>query len=339
MSTDHTNSHDLEREPNLRKTWNWSPQVPIDLAPIIEWPPRPLAAIRFLLGRGYVYSTAAIFILLAILTWFYLLPPVETWATFSVGWVLRVALINLSFLLLYAGGLHLYFHVLKKQGHSHRFEQKELDRHNRKFLFNNQVHDNIFFCCVSGIPISTAWQVLVMWGYANGYTPWLAWEDHPVLFALMFVLIALLNSMHFYCIHRLLHWPPLFRLCHSVHHRNINIGPWSGISMHPIEHVLYFSVYAIHFVLLTHPVHLFYHVYFQTLSPASSHSGYADLQIRNKSVFALGDFFHQLHHRYFDCNYGTSFMAWDRWFGTFHDGTEEATTKLREYQLRRREVR
>ena len=44
----------------------------------------------------------------------------------------------------------------------------------------------------------------------------------------------------------------------------------------------------------------------------------------------LGDFFHQLHHRYFECNYGTIEMPWDKWFGSFHDGTPEATAMVRE---------
>jgi sterol desaturase/sphingolipid hydroxylase (fatty acid hydroxylase superfamily) len=35
-----------------------------------------------------------------------------------------------------------------------------------------------------------------------------------------------------------------------------------------------------------------------------------------------------LHHRYFECNYGTSVVPWDRWFGSFHDGTAEATQRL-----------
>ena len=45
-----------------------------------------------------------------------------------------------------------------------------------------------------------------------------------------------------------------------------------------------------------------------------------------------GDFFHQLHHRYFECNYGTSEIPFDKWFGTYHDGSAEATTRTRAYK-------
>ena len=66
----------------------------------------------------------------------------------------------------------------------------------------------------------------------------------------------------------------------------------------------------------------------QSLNPACSHSGYDGLEVRGKKRFDLGDFFHQLHHRYFECNYGTAEMPWDRWFNSFHDGTPEATKRL-----------
>lgn len=50
----------------------------------------------------------------------------------------------------------------------------------------------------------------------------------------------------------------------------------------------------------------------------------------------MGDFFHQLHHRFVDCNYGTYETPWDRLFGTFHDGTTDANAAMNE---RRRALR
>ncbi|MDJ0935594.1 MAG: hypothetical protein QNI93_09365, partial [Kiloniellales bacterium] len=61
----------------------------------------------------------------------------------------------------------------------------------------------------------------------------------------------------------------------------------------------------------------------------ASHSGFEGLMVKGKKRMALGDFFHQLHHRYFECNYGTAEMPWDKWFGTFHDGTPEARRRIR----------
>ncbi len=44
----------------------------------------------------------------------------------------------------------------------------------------------------------------------------------------------------------------------------------------------------------------------------------------------MGEFFHQLRHRYRECNYGSSETHWDRLFGTFHDGSEQATDVIKE---------
>ena len=37
-----------------------------------------------------------------------------------------------------------------------------------------------------------------------------------------------------------------------------------------------------------------------------------------------GDIFHNLHHRYFEVNYGMSLVPMDKWFSTWHDGSMEA---------------
>lgn len=49
---------------------------------------------------------------------------------------------------------------------------------------------------------------------------------------------------------------------------------------------------------------------------------------------ALGTFHHQLHHRYFDCNYGSLEIPWDKWFGSFHDGTIVSKEKMQERRKR-----
>ena len=43
-----------------------------------------------------------------------------------------------------------------------------------------------------------------------------------------------------------------------------------------------------------------------------------------------GNFFHYLHHRYFECNYGGPAAPLDRWLGTFHDGSPETQEKMQE---------
>jgi sterol desaturase/sphingolipid hydroxylase (fatty acid hydroxylase superfamily) len=59
------------------------------------------------------------------------------------------------------------------------------------------------------------------------------------------------------------------------------------------------------------------------------HTGFETLLVKNKKRLAIGHFHHQLHHRFFDCNYGSVDMPWDKWFGTFHDGSPNAMSRIR----------
>lgn len=266
----------------------------------------------------------------ALVVWSYLQPPLEQSIRFEFGWVLRMYLRNLGIMILIAGSLHLYFHKFKKQGDKRKFLAREFAENHRRFTFRDQVLDNMFWTLASGVTVWTGYEVLYMWAFANGYLPTLSWTDNPIWLTLLFLFTPMWTSFHFYWIHRLLHWSPLYKLAHSLHHRNINTGPWTGISMHPIEHALYFSSILIHLVIPSNPLLMFFHMHVQAINPLASHSGFDDLLINGTGRMSLGEFHHQLHHRYFECNYGTADVPWDKWFGSFHDGTVEATQRLNE---------
>lgn len=69
-----------------------------------------------------------------------------------------------------------------------------------------------------------------------------------------------------------------------------------------------------------------------TIGAMIGHTGFDGFFINNKNRVALGHFHHQLHHRYFECNYGTIELPCDVWFDSFHDGTQEATERMRAKQ-------
>src|SRR5437868_3648097 len=54
---------------------------------------------------------------------------------------------------------------------------------------------------------------------------------------LWFSLAALIfiHDTWFYWTHRLMHWKPLFRVMHAVHHQSHNPTPWAAFSFHPSE--------------------------------------------------------------------------------------------------------
>ena len=316
-------------------TWAWHPSLPVEFGPVFIWPPQPLKTARYLLGGGYLVSQNLIYFAVAMVSWFYLLPPIEDCKTFSFDWIAQLLILNLAVVVIVAGGLHFYFYTFKREGDKRRYDATPLGRNNPKFLGGNQVLDNMFYTTVSGMSILTAFQAIVLWAYANGVAPWLDWDVNPVWFVLLFPALSFFGSLHFYLIHRLLHWRRLYKLAHALHHRNINVGPWSGLSMHPIEHLLYFSFVFVHLVVAAHPLHLFFLSYAKVLSAITSHSGYANVFVKDNPVMDMGEFFHQLHHRYFDCNYGTLLMPWDKWLGSVHDGTAQATKRIRQLQRER----
>ncbi len=49
----------------------------------------------------------------------------------------------------------------------------------------------------------------------------------------------------------------------------------------------------------------------------------------NGPIYLTTDIHHQMHHRYFECNYGNLEVPWDKWFGSFHDGTETAHEQMK----------
>ena len=57
------------------------------------------------------------------------------------------------------------------------------------------------------------------------------------------------------------------------------------------------------------------------ISPAASHSGWED--------HFQADQYHYLHHRFFECNYGTSGTPFDKMFGTFRDKLKETGTSYK----------
>ena len=130
----------------------------------------------------------------------------------------------MGLMFLVAGGLHLYFYTFRKQGSTFKYNARDFETDSPRFTFRNQVWDNMFWSCVSGVTIWTGYEVLFMWAFANDYIVLLDWRENAVWLALSLLLSPIWISFHFFVVHRLLHWPPLYkRLAHAVHHRNSNV--------------------------------------------------------------------------------------------------------------------
>ena len=103
----------------------------------------------------------------------------------------------------------------------------------------------------------------------------------------------------------------LYRHVHSLHHKSYNPGPWSGLSMHPVEHFLYYSCATLPPLLISvHPLHFLYTKFHADIAPIGGHSGMDEP--------VAGSDYHYLHHAKFECNYGVPFpVNLDKIFGTW----------------------
>ena len=240
---------------------NWGPDYLEQMPATMVWPPRPLGTLKWLFGwPGYLWPWNTWFLGIALVTWFFLTPALATMQTFELWWIALIFGRNLGLTVLIFGGLHLYFYIVKGQGTDFKYTTSGLATKSKASMFGSQVRENVFWSLASGVTIWTAYEVVTWWAYANGLLPFMAWASNPVWFVLLIVLIPMIREVHFYLVHRLLHWKPLYRLAHYLHHRNVNIGPWSGLSMHPVEHVLYFSGVLVHWVIASHPIHAMFHL-------------------------------------------------------------------------------
>ncbi len=323
MTETTANDHGHVAEP----AGDWSPTVPIETSPLFAWPPRPVAVFKYLFGYpGYFLPRNLQLMALAVVTWLYLTPELATMRSFQFDWIAMIYGRNLAMLFVVFGGWHFWFYIRRGQGTAYKQNRHWPRTKHRRFLFGDQVKDNIFWSAVSGCGVWTAYEVVTLWAFANGYVPWLDWETNPIWFVVLFLAIPLIRDAHFYLVHRLLHVRFMYRTVHYLHHKNVNIGPWSGLAMHPVEHILYFSGVLLHWVVLSHPLHAIFHVQATGLTPALGHAGFDRLLVGGKHSFSLGQrYFHFLHHKYFECNYGgDGTVPMDKWFGSFHDGTPES---------------
>jgi sterol desaturase/sphingolipid hydroxylase (fatty acid hydroxylase superfamily) len=283
---------------------------------------------------GYLWPWSALYVALAAACWRYLIPGIEARRAFAAGWFVPLALINALLLVLFVSAWYVRLYVRRAQGTDYKYSHKWAATDGRSFLWRDQLKDNVFWNLCSAVPIWTAYEALTLWLHAEGLVPTVSWETEPVYCTLLLLLTPLWLQIHFYFTHRLIHWRPLFRSVHFLHHKNVNPTPWSGLAMHPVEHVLYFSAVTLYWLVPSHPVHGLYALFALALSPAIGHVGFDRLVLGKSRSLEIGEYMHYLHHKFVTVNYGTGLIPLDRWLGTFHDGSDEATRALRKRSQR-----
>ncbi len=308
------------------KRGDYTPNDRLEHAPLFAFPPRPLALLKWL--PHYFLPWNLIWAASAVAWWLWVVPQKEQMQSLQWGWVLWLFAVNAIAVFLFYGAIELHLYVRRAQGNRFKYNAKWPAEHkSTAFLFQSQTLDSLIRGFGTGVPIWTAWEVLVLWAWANDVGSWVALDNGWYLFALWLVL-PVIHEFHFFVIHRLIHMPFLYKWVHSVHHNSVNPSPWSSLSMHPVEHLLYFATAAYHFILPSHLLLAIYQLHFAGFGAVVGHIGFDKIEVGEGSAVDSHAFAHYLHHKYFEVNYGDGLIPLDRWFGTWHDGSKDGDARM-----------
>lgn len=316
------------------KRGDWTPNEPAKTAPLFVFPPRPLAVLKWL--PHYFFPYNALFFLSAWAWWLWVVPDTETMRRLAWGWVLWLLAVNAVAVFLWYFAFELRLYIRRAQGNRFKYNARfPADTPSDVFWFRSQNLDNMLRALLSGVPIWTGLQVLVLWAYANSIGNWLSWADHPLWLAVLCLLVPIIHETHFFLIHRLIHTPFLYKWVHSVHHNSVNPSPWSSLSMHPVEHLLYFAPILYHLVIPSNPVAALFQLHLAGFGAVPGHVGFDRIELGEDIAIESHAYIHYLHHKYFEVNYGDGLIPFDRWLGTFHDGSQEAEARMQERYRRK----
>ena len=309
------------------KRGNWKPNNKLEVAPLFVLPLRLGALLRWL--PGYFLPWNILFAASVVLYWLFIIPSTETMKTLSWGWILWLLFVNSAAIFLFYGALEFRLYLRKAQGGRFKYNPKFPAEHKSPaFLFQRQDIDSLIRTFASGIPIWTAYEVLVLHLYATGAVPWVTFEGSPIYLFALALALPIFHETHFFFIHRMIHWPPLYRWVHSVHHNSVNPSPWSSLSMHPVEHLLYFSTVLLHVVVPSNPILAIFQLHLAGFGAVVGHIGFHRIEFGKDKALTTDAYTHYLHHKFFEVNYGDSLVPLDQWFGTWHDGTAEGDARM-----------
>ena len=309
------------------KRGDWRPRDPIEPAPLLAVPPQPQKLLKWL--PHYFFPWNGLLFITGMVFWYFLTPNIEVLRTFSWDWPLYILIRNMIAVFLFYGAFELRLYIKRAQGRLFKYNHRwPKDNRSKAFMFSSQNIDNMIRSFGTGVPIWSAYEVLILWCYANSWGSWTTFAENPIWLIVLGLMDLVIHEVHFYSIHRLIHIPFLYKHVHSVHHNSVNPSPWSSLSMHPVEHLLYFSGAFVHLILPSHPLLAIYHLHIAGFGAVVGHIGFDKIVAGDEKAMDTHSFAHYLHHKYFEVNYADGLIPLDKWFGTWHDGTEVGDAKM-----------
>ncbi|KAL6786015.1 ERG5 [Auxenochlorella protothecoides x Auxenochlorella symbiontica] len=191
--------------------------------------------------------------------------------------------------------------------------------------------------------VLTAVEKLHAAGYGKLYTGSIHSVSDVTYAVTTIVILDCLHDTWFYWTHRLLHWKPLYRHIHYIHHKSTVPTPFAGYSFHVVEALIVFANEII--VCFLFPIHAslhrIYHL-FTTLIHIGGHAGYEMAPLIPSVEQALSWLVqgprpcgalntvkhHDMHHQIPTVHFALYFVHWDRLCGTEHPAYRGYARKL-----------
>jgi len=183
----------------------------------------------------------------------------------------------------------------------------------------HEIRSSLVSAAISGIPAGLTFWSWRHLGWTQMYLDPLEYSLWYLPFSAMIYLFA--QDTWFYWTHRAMHWPPLFRLAHSVHHDSRRPTAWAAMSFHLIEAVT--GAVVIPALIFLVPIHigmLGLVLAIKTVMGVTNRMGwemfprwFVHSRFGNWVITASH---HEHHHEEYRCNYGLYFRFWDKLCGT-----------------------
>jgi sterol desaturase/sphingolipid hydroxylase (fatty acid hydroxylase superfamily) len=265
-------------------------------------------------------------LLVSLLSWHYLVQNdiISQAGTLSWNWISHI--IYRDLLILVIGGFGWELLVGKYSPVQHIMKKAKLIPEYPPF---EHILSCTFWCVVSTV-ISSFQEVYYLHLLATNQWGWDK-DIYSMLTIIGVLTMPYLRIVHFYCIHRLMHnWnfkifgvdpgKIFYTWVHSLHHLSYNPTAVSGISMHPVESFLYFSVaFLPGYLWAAHPLIFLLYKIDCSLAALFGHDGHGEPGSASAA--------HHVHHTKYVYNYGENYVPFDYWFGTFSDGQKESKKK------------
>jgi sterol desaturase/sphingolipid hydroxylase (fatty acid hydroxylase superfamily) len=339
-----TRSNDIEERDvddlqfgKRNKRGDWAPTAALEPAPLWSRPLKLGVLLRWFIS--YLWPWNTLYMALTLAYWYWVLPDMATLKTLDWAWALRLYAVNAAAIFVFYGAFEYQLYVRRNQDYRFKYNGKfPADQPSDVFWFKSQNIDNFLRSFCVSIPLWTVVEVLFLWCYANGYVPWLTWADKPLYLGALLLLTPAIHEAHFFCIHRLIHTPLLYKWVHSIHHNSVNPTPWSSLSMHPVEGFLYHAVALWHLVIPSNPIVALFQLHMAGFGALNGHIGFDQVELGEELAFDSHAYAHYLHHKHFEVNYGgDQLIPLDIWFGTWHDGTAAGEARMQARFAKKRE--